>query len=88
MAFIYDIDYDYEKHYTTEGYSDCYIEPSCGKIDRSSTLVNLVDWSSFTTHQPPYEYARDINQLEDGFHPKFTDMVEWFKRAFSIDLIS
>ena len=87
MSFIYDIDFDYERHYT-DGHTGCYIEPGCGKIDRSSNLTNLVDWSSFTTHQPPYEYARDIDQLDDGFHPKFTAIAEWFNRAFNIDLTS
>jgi hypothetical protein len=85
MSFIYDVDYDYERHYPG-GHTDCYIEPGCGKIDRSSNLINLVDWTSFTTHQPPYEYARDTDQLEDGFHPNFTAMAEWFNRAFKIDL--
>lgn len=87
MAFIYDIDYDYERHYTG-GHTGCYIEPGCGKIDRSSKLIDLVDWSIFTQHQPPYEYAKSLNQLEDGFHPKFDALSEWFKRALSIDLTS
>jgi len=85
MSFIYDIDYDYERHYS-KNHSGCYVEPGCGKIDRSSKLIDLVDWSAFTTHQPPYEFAREIHQLEDGFHPRFPAMNEWFKRVFSIDL--
>jgi hypothetical protein len=85
MSFIYDIDFDYQRHYNG-GHTGRYIEPGCGKIDRSSGLVKQVDWSMFTSYQPPYEFGRELNQLEDGFHPEFSAMSEWFKRAFSIDL--
>jgi len=87
MSFIYDIDHDYERHYTG-GHTGRYIEPGCGKIDRSSKLIDLVDWSAFTQHQPPYEYGKSLNQLEDGFHPTYHTMIDWFNRAFAIDLTS
>lgn len=83
MSFIYNIDVDYKKNHNK---LERYIEPGCGKIDRSSSLIDLVDWTTFTTHKPPYEFAHEIDQLEDGFHPRFSAMNEWFKRAFSIDL--
>lgn len=85
MSFIYDIDVDYERNWPGR-HSGVYIEPGCGKIDRSSPLINLVDWSKFIQHQPPYEYARDSTQLEDGFHPTYQGMSNWFKSALDIDL--
>jgi len=85
MSFIYDIDFDYERHFT-DGHRGCYIEPGCGKMDKSSDLVNLVNWSNFTSHCPPYEYAKSIDQLEDGFHPTGPAMIDWFNRALNIDL--
>jgi hypothetical protein len=83
MSFIYNIDYDYERNFNR---NDTYIEPGCGKIDRSSKLVKLVNWAPFTKHQPPYEYAKSLHQLEDGFHPQCSAMLDWFNRAFNIDL--
>jgi hypothetical protein len=85
MSFIYDIDHDYERHYTS-GRDGRYIEPGCGKIDRSSKLINLVNWQSFTSHQPPYEYAQSLGQLSDGFHPDCDAMLNWFNNALNIDL--
>jgi hypothetical protein len=87
MSFIYDIDADYESNGNWPGrQSGVFILPSCGKIDRSSRLTNLVDWSKFIQHQSPHEYARDSMQLEDGFHPTYQGMSNWFKSALDIDL--
>lgn len=62
-------------------------EHSLGKLDRSSSFTNLIDWYSFTQHQPPYEWAKKHNKLEsDQFHPTRNAMIEWFKLAFDIDL--
>lgn len=62
-------------------------EHTLGKLDRSSSLFNLIDWYSFTMHTPPYEWARQQHKLEaDHFHPTRNAMVEWFKLALDIDL--
>lgn len=78
MSFIYDSD---------KPYTDHRIEPGCGKIDRTSPLIPLIDWTSNTAFSPPYEYALHRQQLEeDGFHPTSDCMNDWFWQAFQIDL--
>ena len=79
MSFIYDIDKQYVDH---------NIEPGCGRIDRSSPWVSMIDWQKFTKITPPYEYALAQGQLEDGFHPVFDCMIQWIQQAFDIDLKS
>ena len=80
MSFIYDVDH---------GYTESFIEPGCGKLDKSLPLAALVDWSMFKAQIPPFEYARSKNGLEpDGFHPLFDTMLEWFDVQLDINLKS
>lgn len=77
MTWIYDVD---------EPYSDEKIEPGCGKLDRTSPLHDLVDWTKFSPHQTIYEHCRDQNQLEDGFHPEQRCIIPYLNQCFQLDL--
>lgn len=87
MAWIYDVDADYQRHFTGGHTGTTYIEPGCGKIDRNSILLNLIDWTKFTKFTPPYEFGNQSNSLWDGFHPHFESMRKWFKLALDVDLL-
>ena len=84
MAFIYDIDVDY--NITRD--DQRFVEPGCGRIDRNAELVSLIDWNMFVKSKPPFESGRDANRLYDGFHPDFDFMIDWLDTAFELDLRS
>ena len=77
MTWIYDVD---------QPYSDESIEPGCGKLDRTSPLHDLVDWTKFSPHQTIYEHCRDQGQLEDGFHPEQVCIIPYLNHCFGLDL--
>jgi hypothetical protein len=78
MAFIYN---------TEHGDIGCREEHAHGKLDRTSSLNNLVDWSKFNMNSNPYEWAKHQDRLEsDQYHPTRNAMIEWFKEHMSIDM--
>jgi hypothetical protein len=81
MSFIYDIDRDYTND------AVFYVDNVCGKIDRSSNLMSLVDWSCFVNVLPPLEFARQTNTIsKDGFHPTNDGLIDWFDKSLNINL--
>lgn len=85
MSWIYDVDADYTN---TPDSHDFFIAPGCGKIDRTSDLLKLIIWESFTKELAPYEYGRETNRLCDGFHPSSEAMNDWFKLIIGINLLN
>ena len=101
MSFIYDIHQSYDDtvdkmtntKYRTVGFDRwpqwLALEHCLGKIDTTSGLYNMVNWTKFNHAIPPYEYGvkQDLQQI-DRFHPTVFGMAEWFDTQLGVDLTS
>lgn len=79
MAWIYSVD----KVYSDIGWIDHVL----GRIDKKSSFFNQIDWTTFVSYQPLFDYAREKQQLQDDkFHPTPACLLEWFQNAMDLDL--
>jgi len=101
MCFIYDVHQSYEevvdkvtntrrRNIGTDRWPRWLALEHClGKIDTTSTLYSMVDWTKFTVPVPPYEYCAERNLLQiDKFHPTSFGMAEWFETQVGFNITS
>jgi hypothetical protein len=63
------------------------LEHCLGKIDTTSSLYSMVDWTKFNMNSNPYEWAMRRDQLEgDNYHPTRNAMIDWFREQMGIDI--
>lgn len=67
-------------------YDDPKIEPGCGKLDESSPLMQLVDWSRIDT-RTAYEWSQANGLVyPDGFHWSWEGGRQWLLEVMDEDI--
>jgi hypothetical protein len=77
MGWMYDIHADYQH---------TAWEPGCGRIDTSSPLMAMVDWSKISD-KPALEWCRQRDMMyPDGFHWSWEGGHQWFRDVMGEDI--
>lgn len=77
MSWMYDPFYDY---------TDGTIEPGCGRLDQTSPMCALVDWSKID-RRTAYEWAQAKNLVyPDGFHWSWEGGHQWLLEVMGEDI--
>ena len=92
MAWIYDVNKDYNSDLDVFGNRNprkimldrwphwLALEHCLGKIDKSSSWYDNVDWSFFPSESTAFEWCAERKMLEpDRFHPTKEGMIKWFR---------